>query len=182
MGSPPAAGPPNARDLIDLALPQSVPVRLTRMLIGRLCLNHLAGAYELLLLRPALVHALEAPLNAAPRRPDRPVADEDEDRIRVRGAQDPQRHPAAARNLHAERDVPQLPVGHQLLGRHWIAVHDDLHGHLVGDAYPRALDAPERPVGARSVVARTGQRGEAPQARVRRLAEERGSPDRQSDP
>src|SRR5947209_20014687 len=92
--------------LLHFTLPHYPPIRLPRVLIGRLGVLHLCGADELLLLRPALIHALQAPLGAASAGADQLAADEDEDGVRVRGGQDSQRHPTAARDRDIESHVP----------------------------------------------------------------------------
>src|SRR6186713_3044097 len=59
-------------------LRQPLPVHFARVGIGVLRLLHLRGFDEALLLRPALVHALEAPIRAAARGANRLIADEHE--------------------------------------------------------------------------------------------------------
>src|SRR6185312_14426045 len=88
--------------LVGLAFLQDLPVRFARMLVGRLGVVHLGGSDKTLLLRPALIDALEAPFGAAAAGADGLPADQDEDRIRVRRRQDSQRHPTAAVDLHVE--------------------------------------------------------------------------------
>src|SRR5438552_452962 len=68
---------------IHLALAQDMPIRLPRVLVVLLRLLHFVGLDELLLLRPALVHAFETPFGAPFRRANRPVADQQEHRVRV---------------------------------------------------------------------------------------------------
>ena len=73
------------RALLDLRLADQSLVGLSRVLVGGLRVFHLRRRLmKLLLLRPALIHALEAPFDAAPRRADRLAADQHEDRIGVR--------------------------------------------------------------------------------------------------
>src|SRR5437879_6106527 len=78
------------------------PVRLPRVLVGALRVRHLLHFDETLLLGPALIHALQAPLRAAAPRTDRLVADQHEYRVGVRRGQDAQRHPTAAVDLDVE--------------------------------------------------------------------------------
>src|SRR5688572_28127681 len=107
-------------------------------------LRQLGLSDERLLLRPALVHALQAPLDAAAGGANRLVADENENRVRVRRGEYAQRHPAAALDRNLETHLLKRTVRANLLPRDRVAVHDDLERNVARCAHARTFEIPIR--------------------------------------
>src|SRR5688572_28569783 len=110
------------------------------MLVVCPSLRQLGFGDERLLLGPALVHALEAPLDTAAGGANRLVADEDENRIRVRRGEDPQCHPAAALDRNLETHILKGTVRVNLLPRDRVTVHDYLERNGARCAHARAFE------------------------------------------
>src|SRR5262249_7106807 len=102
----------------------------------------LGGPYGLLLLRPALVHRLDAPLGRLLRRPDRLAVDDDEHRVGVRRREDPQRDPARLLDRDVERDALDVAVRGDLGLGDGPAVDDHLDRDLAAVPDPGALEVP----------------------------------------
>src|SRR5258708_4426705 len=82
-----------------LRLPDPLPVRFPRELVGPQCFAALFQPDARLLLLPALIDRAQAPLGARFRRPDRFIPNQRENRIRMRRRQNAQRNPTAAIEL-----------------------------------------------------------------------------------
>src|SRR5687768_3072392 len=97
--------------LIVLRFCKQSRVGLARMLVRLAALLLFISLQEPLLLRPAIVHAFEAPFNALARRADWFAVHQDEDGICVRRWQNAQRHPTAVGHVHIERHVAKFSIG-----------------------------------------------------------------------
>ena len=120
------------------------------MFVGGEGVGLFLGLDEPLLLRPALVHALEAPVETAPLA-NGPSVHDHEDGIAVRRGQDAQRHPTAARDLRVEGNVSLLPISEEVLPRHGHSVDDQFQRHLACPAEAGPLDLPDKAVSRRGV-------------------------------
>src|SRR5690242_17626371 len=113
------------------------------MRVGGIGVIHFGGCNETLLLRPALVDALETPFGAAPGGADRLIVHDDEDRVRVGRRQDAHGNPTAALDGDVvEGDVAKGTVGGDLLLRDGIAVDDQFHVYVARVTDAGALQVP----------------------------------------
>src|SRR2546423_7330625 len=103
---------------------------------------HFGGFDEFLFLRPALIHARQAPFRAATGGPDRFAIHENKNWVGMRRWQNAQSYPTALSHRHLERHVSQRAIGQQIGPSERIAVHDYFDRNLASDSHPRFLYVP----------------------------------------
>src|ERR1041385_5806771 len=111
---------------VGFALGQDFAVSLSRVFVILLCLRHLVGLDEALLLRPTLIHAFQAPFGAPFGGAHRLVGHQHPDWVGMRTWRDTRRDPTASLDLRVENQVAQSAVRQNLLLRHRITIHDEL--------------------------------------------------------
>ena len=112
------------------------------MFVRSLRIRDLTRANESLLLRPAAIHPLEAPIGASLRGADWPAVNKHKDRIGMRGREDTEGDPTALIERGFERNFLKTAVGLDSLFRHRIAVHYEFHRNCAGVPDARALHVP----------------------------------------
>ena len=106
-------------------------------------------ADELLLLTPTLIHTFQAPFRAPLRHTNGAAAHADKERIRVGGAEDPERDPTAPLDRGFKCDITKRAVGCDALAGDTSSVDDRLDGDFARAGDAGVLGSPLRLLTAR---------------------------------
>src|SRR5258708_4095664 len=135
-----------------IAFRDELPVSGPGVLVSGSRLRHLVRFDETLLLFPAAVYAVEAPLRAASRGPDRLAIDEDKDRVGMRRGKDSQSHPTAFVELRVERNIANVAVCFYFVPGNRVAVNNKFDRDTPCSFHAGAFDIPIRVIGIRSLL------------------------------
>ena len=125
----------------------------------------------LLILLPALVNRLQAPLGTLLRCANRLVTDEYEDWVGMTARKDSKGDPTGLAQFHLGREILELPISDDLFAKDRLTIDDHLNRYLASFSQPGSLNMP---VGLLLV-------GTIPEVRIRFLIEHGGHPGADSD-
>src|SRR4051812_54930 len=112
------------------------------MIVGRLRGREFGLRHLWSLLGPALVDCRQTPLRTLARSANGLSVHQHEDRIGMRGTQDPHRQPTASFDGHLKHKLLEMPIRHEILARHRLSVPDQLYRYLARISEARSLQMP----------------------------------------